>query len=190
MTPICRDAAPESAASSRLSASAGASPFGQRVEELVAVLGARVRLRRNGADAFAHPWHAAADAWHTRRDRDADFAGAWIDRRDRERVKDERVAPLERDLAPAGAARSNRIKSLRMKSAGFQRWRKRAPRRSAVSNRPYASPFFRSGGGCRAASVDSLQRRFPAWMPVFAIVDRLCHSPGLTGQAGRDPRAR
>ena len=71
----------------------------ERVEELVAVLGARVRLSRDGPNSFANPRHTAADARDARRDRNSDFAGARIDRGDREGVEDERVTPFERDLS-------------------------------------------------------------------------------------------
>src|SRR5262245_12119153 len=40
----------------------------ERVEQLVAVFSARVRLRRDGADAFPYPRHAVADARDARGD--------------------------------------------------------------------------------------------------------------------------
>src|SRR3569833_3186322 len=66
---------------------------GESVEQLVAVLGARVRLRRDRTDALPYPGHPVADARNAGRHRRADFPSARVDRRDRERVKDERVAP-------------------------------------------------------------------------------------------------
>src|SRR5207249_1300988 len=63
------------------------------------VLGASACLGRHRPNSDANPRHAAANAWDPRGDGDTNLAGPRIDRRDRKRVEDERVPPVDGDLS-------------------------------------------------------------------------------------------